>query len=77
MFIHSKRGQYGEERYEKVEFQSKVRDQFMILKKQDDSKIPWHVIDARKSIIEIQQEIADIVEKCQNAVKNTELRRLW
>ena len=48
------RGHYGEERYEKIDFQIQVREQFLLLKQQDDRKscngsddvVKWHVIDA-------------------------------
>jgi thymidylate kinase len=44
------RGQYGEERYEKIDFQLKVREKFMALKAEDEAAgvIPWYTLDARK-----------------------------
>lgn len=42
----AKRGAFGEERYEKIDFQIKVREKFMALKEIDAAqrKIPWHVL---------------------------------
>lgn len=77
--ILSQRGQYGEERYEKIDFQLKVREKFMQLKSEDESEgnIPWHVLDARKSIEEIQAEIQAIADKTMETVGDKPIRRLW
>ncbi|CAM9830209.1 unnamed protein product [Chrysoparadoxa australica] len=51
-----KRGQFGEERYEKESFQRIVRDNFMMLRDEDIAQgKQWHVIDARDSIEDIRK----------------------
>eukprot|EP00494_Astrolonche_serrata_P033300 UN33569 len=57
-----KRGDYGEERYEKSEMQAKVRAQFKSLIKRDEST-NWKVIDAAGSIDEIHEEIRNFASK--------------
>ncbi|KAG0306499.1 hypothetical protein BGZ98_002275, partial [Dissophora globulifera] len=52
-----KRGGYGEERYEKRDFQEKVRNIFLQLKSKE-----WVMIDARKSIQAMHYEIVRDVE---------------
>lgn len=68
------RGGYGEERYEKADFQRKVLDQFHAMR---DSS--WRVIDASQPIEEIQQQLreqaAAVVARCQRGA--TPLGRLW
>eukprot|EP01039_Chlorochromonas_danica_P005032 gene5031-5524_t len=75
----TKRGQYGEERYEKADFQRKVRDAFMKLREMDDSTedIPWFVLDATKSVEELQREIQDIAKIVHTKASNKPLARLW
>lgn len=53
----SRRG-FGEERYEKVEFQKKVRDNFLKLKGDN-----WVVIDATKPIDEVTNEVQKVVKQ--------------
>ncbi|KAL4425852.1 hypothetical protein ABPG75_009868 [Micractinium tetrahymenae] len=68
------RGGYGEERYEKADFQRKVLDQFQALR---DSS--WRMIDASQSIEDIQQQLreqaAAVVARCQRGA--APLGRLW
>jgi len=73
------RGNYGEERYEKIDFQIKVREKFMTLKEEDESKgkLPWFVLDATKSIEELQVEIQNIAKKIQEENKDKEIKTLW
>lgn len=52
------RGEFGEERYEKIEFQKKVRENFLKLKGNN-----WVTIDASKPIEEVTSDV-------QKAVKN-------
>ena len=52
------RGEFGEERYEKIEFQKKVRENFLKLKGDN-----WVTIDASKPIEEVTSDV-------QKAVKN-------
>jgi len=52
----SQRGGYGNERYEKVEFQEKVKRQFELLAEKD-----WSIIDATKSQTDITKEVQNLV----------------
>ncbi|KDO26646.1 thymidylate kinase [Saprolegnia parasitica CBS 223.65] len=56
----AKRSAYGEERYEKREFQDRVRDNFFRIMATEK----WHVIDATKSIQEIHATIQQIAADC-------------
>ncbi len=73
------RGKYGEERYENIELQLKVRKQFMTLKAEDEAagQIPWFVIDARKTIEEIHSEIRDITQRTIQEVGDKPISRMW
>lgn len=71
------RGQFGEERYEKIDFQMKVREQFMNLKAADDGKLSWYTIDARNTIDEIHAEIKAIAEKTIENVGDKPVLKLW
>jgi dTMP kinase len=77
----SQRGNYGEERYEKTDFQMKVREKFMTLKDNDDNfysnPTKWYVIDARKSINDIHQEIVKIAEEAVGQVEYKPIGLLW
>ncbi len=77
--LSSQRGNFGEERYEKIDFQLKVRERFMALKSEDESEgnIPWHVIDARQSIGDIHQQIKEIADKTVETVGDKPISRLW
>ena len=72
----AQRGEFGAERYEKIDFQLKVREQFQKLQDADtaaaaggsgsgsgggsEGGVAWHVIDARGSIEDIHAKIAAI-----------------
>jgi dTMP kinase len=83
----SQRGAYGEERYEKLEFQRQVQQQFRLLQARDDtlrqgaedsSAAPeWTVINAEKSIEEIQQEVHEIVSRVIERVRYKPIQALW
>eukprot|EP01035_Chromulina_nebulosa_P019490 gene19490-25376_t len=38
----AQRGNFGDERYEKIDFQKKVREVFMTLKSEQSQSTPWH-----------------------------------
>jgi dTMP kinase len=61
----AQRGEFGNERYEKIDFQLKVREKFMALKDADEANnlVPWHTIDAQQSIEDISTQINAIVDK--------------
>lgn len=57
----SRRGGYGEERYESVAMQSKVREVFAQIR-QDMPKDKWFVIDAGRSVDEVAADCASVVK---------------
>ena len=73
------RGAFGEERYEKIDFQIKVRNQFLQLKAEDEASanVPWHVLDARKTIEELQAEIKVIADRVITESKEKPITKLW
>jgi dTMP kinase len=77
----AKRGNFGEERYEKIDFQLKVREKFMQLKQENDasgaSAVPWHTVDADQTIESIRDQIRDIADRTVEEVKLRPIRRLW
>jgi dTMP kinase len=76
----AERGAYGEERYEKVDFQRKVREQFMELKEYEEkhqNPSKWHVLDARKSKEELFAEIGVIAKRVIDEVEGQPLTKLW
>lgn len=56
----SRRGGYGEERYESVSMQSKVREAFAQIRK-DMPQGKWVVVDAGKSVDEVAAECESVV----------------
>ncbi|KAJ1532458.1 hypothetical protein HK096_006680 [Nowakowskiella sp. JEL0078] len=71
----SKRSGFGEERYEKLEFQKKVYETFKELK---DSN--WKLVDASKDSDEVHKEIFDIYTRLQVELKSDEtnsISGLW
>lgn len=59
-----KRGDFGEERYEKVEFQKKVKngfDRIIEKEKRDNPYTAWNIIDANNDIESIHQQIVEVV----------------
>ena len=73
------RGNFGEERYEKIDFQKKVREQFMMLKNEDETAgtLDWHVVDARQSIEEIHSQITAIVNNVVASIEEKPVQKLW
>lgn len=74
--IASTRKEYGNERYEKEQFQKAVKEQFETLFEEDGYK-NVKVIDGTKSIEEISEEIAGITKSTIEKVKSEPLRKLW
>lgn len=66
------RGQYGEERYEKAEFQQRVADIYKQLRSDD-----WKVVDAMRDMNEIHMEIRNTVLEMEQHFKDTPLKDLW
>uniref|UniRef100_A0A6U2GKX6 Thymidylate kinase n=1 Tax=Hemiselmis andersenii TaxID=464988 RepID=A0A6U2GKX6_HEMAN len=69
------RGGFGDEKYEKEEFQMKVREQFDYLRHEDPSM--WEIIDADRGVEELTEMIAEIA--VQKMIKNMmlPLEDLW
>ena len=67
------RGQFGEERYEKEEFQKTVHGNFMALKTPS-----WRIIDAFRSIEEVEKDVQlAAMEAIELAQQGQPLRQLW
>jgi hypothetical protein len=49
----------------------------MTLKDEDEGKLPWYVLDATKSIDELQLEIQNIAKKVLEDNKDKEVKSLW
>ena len=78
--VAEKRGGFGGERYEKTEFQKRVRQQFSELQEEDESqkRIPWFIVDASQSIEDVQGNINEIVAKTLKLVNEGScLKRMW
>lgn len=60
-----RRGGYGEERYENRQLQIRVRQRFYELRKLDEMncRVPWFIVDASKTIAEVQSDINNIVQE--------------
>ncbi len=70
--LAAKRGNYGEERYEKEEFQHKVYKKYLEIK--DAS---WVMLDATKTKEELEEKVLELaLEKIEKA-KSSTLGQLW
>ncbi|ALC42150.1 CG5757 [Drosophila busckii] len=72
------RGNYGDERFDNVEFQRKVSDVFdgFMAEQRDKDSCYWHEIDASQSKEALQQQIAKIVESLQLKISTKPLVEL-
>eukprot|EP00123_Amoebidium_parasiticum_P008263 comp18685_c0_seq1/m.20390 comp18685_c0_seq1/g.20390 ORF comp18685_c0_seq1/g.20390 comp18685_c0_seq1/m.20390 type:complete len:221 (-) comp18685_c0_seq1:241-903(-) len=68
----AKRGDFGQERYERRDFQEKVYAQFGALRTPE-----WKVIDARGSIEDIGKQLLDHAQATIRTVAGTTLGTLW
>ena len=68
----AKRGNYGAERYEKEEFQAKVRQNFLSLADPD-----WKVLDATKSIDALHAAVHSLAIGVQASVEAKPIGTLW
>lgn len=59
--------------------QTRVRERFSELQLQDEQsgQVAWHVVNAARSIEEVQEEINAIVEKTIETIEGDTLPRLW
>ena len=67
-----KRGQFGEERYERKDFQAKVQDTYMQLKDKD-----WEMVDATNTVDAVHRKLAEIVLETISSSKSKPLSKLW
>eukprot|EP01027_Heterolobosea_sp_BB2_P013374 GEZU01019291.1.p1 GENE.GEZU01019291.1~~GEZU01019291.1.p1 ORF type:complete len:103 (-),score=30.78 GEZU01019291.1:44-352(-) len=68
----SARGDYGNERFEKIEIQKKVLEQYNKLR-----TTKWAVIDASKTREEIHEEIFKVTTKVIQECQNRPIGTLW
>ncbi|EPS62817.1 thymidylate kinase-like protein, partial [Genlisea aurea] len=68
------RGGYGDERYEKVEFQKKVGDAYRMLLRDDAT---WKIVDACLPVEEVENALRGYVGDCVAECKNRPLSVLW
>lgn len=74
----AKRGDFGEERYEKIDFQKAVRECYMELKKQDEARnVPWNIINANQTIEAVEKDVREIVDKVRDEVNGKDIGKLW
>lgn len=69
----AKRGAFGEERYEKTDFQKTVAKNYQLLM----DKSYWKKLDASKSIDDLHVEIKDIVLDLISESEKQDLHQLW
>lgn len=72
----AKRGGFGEERYEVPKMQRRVREMFQFMMEDVRDEGDWKVLDAGKSVEEVQGEIWGLVEKAEEFAKGTGLRSI-
>lgn len=70
------RGGFGDERYEKSEFQKKVQVNFNSMIDQDKDGL-WKLINAARSIDEVFQEISIDVKNLMKTIEDTDVGKLW
>ena len=80
----AERGQYGEERYEKLEFQREIQGKFFQLKEEDEldakkegRESEWLSIDATQGIDEIHKQIKTRVDVVIEEVADKPIGSLW
>ena len=71
----SKRGEYGAERYERVDFQREVQKKYLELRDSDNGQ--WHMIDALQTKDDISKQIQKIVITVMNDCKVQPIKKLW
>jgi dTMP kinase len=73
------RGNFGEERYEKEAFQRTVRQRFQQLMETDNSNVPWKIIDAARTIEEVEIDVHKHTEETLTRISDgaTPVGTLW
>lgn len=72
----AKRGGFGEERYEVPKMQRRVKELFTVMMGDSRDEGDWNVVDAGKSVEEVQGEIWGLVEKAEEFARVNELRKI-
>jgi dTMP kinase len=67
-----KRGEFGQERYEKKEFQEMVRE--LYLKMVEDN---WRIVDATQSQEALEEQLLAMVKEVQEKVASEPIQELW
>jgi dTMP kinase len=70
--VASKRAQYGDERYEKAEFQKQVAKCYQQLREPD-----WKILDASQAIEDLHSEIKALTTKAMEDCKEKPVEKLW
>ena len=73
----AKRGAFGEERYEKIDFQNSVREKYHALRSADADSLPWYTIDAAQSLDEVETQVREIVLRVVESSKDKPVGKLW
>lgn len=68
---------FGQECYETLEFQKKVRKSYQKIMDEEEENNKWHIINANRPVMEIHDEILSKISIIIENVKNSHLRRLW
>ncbi|WAR27557.1 KTHY-like protein [Mya arenaria] len=68
----SRRGHYGEERYEQTNFQARVAENFNTIKEDG-----WEVVDADKSIDDLQMELLSLCTDTIEKSAKKPIYKLW
>nr|XP_039256098.1 thymidylate kinase-like [Styela clava] len=69
-----RRSGFGEERYEKKDFQKQVVDNFMAL---SNAGGRWVHVDAGGTIEDVSNTMTEIAQKTIDQAKNSEIKKLW
>mmetsp|Transcript_26874 Transcript_26874/g.55007 ORF Transcript_26874/g.55007 Transcript_26874/m.55007 type:complete len:271 (-) Transcript_26874:99-911(-) len=75
-----RRGGYGGERYERRDMQERVRRKFDELQEADkaEGRVPWYVIDAGRTVDEVQEDVARVAEDAvRAALSGRPLGLMW
>jgi dTMP kinase len=72
----ARRGGFGEERYEKEEMQSKVRELFARLQAEEKDRGDWSVVDASGDVEQVGERIWQVVEPVLESVGDSEIRSI-
>jgi len=69
------RGGFGEERYERTDFQNKVRGLYEQLAEQNQEI--WKRVDGSGTIDEVTEKLLEVIDAVMKAEKSDEVGKLW